>query len=196
MGGPGVVDARLNPVLAQLRLKRVALFDLDDVEVVHVVASQRFLRKADAGVGEPFRIPARDGATAGIPGLEMSQFPEKDRRLQLIEPAVIAARDGGILGGLTVDPQRSEALCDSGLVGDHHPGVAERAEVLRGIKTVAAGIAHRARDPAVVPRPVRLGAVFDEPQPVRVGERQDRAHVRALAIEMDGEDRFRARGHT
>jgi hypothetical protein len=42
---------------------------------------------------------------------------------------------------------------------------------------------------------VRLGGVLDDPQAVLPSQVEDRFHVDAAPIEMDGQDRSRAIGH-
>ena len=75
----------------------------------------------------------------------------------------------------------------------HQAAVAGGAEVLRGEEAEAAVVAHRARPPPLVLGADGLGGVLNHDQAATPGDVQDRVHLGALAVEVDGNDRLRAR---
>src|SRR5206468_1861144 len=85
--------------------------------------------------------------------------------------------------GLAVVAQEAQPLRGVRVPADDHAPVAVRAQVLGGIEAERAVVPHRSRFAAFAGRAVRLRAVFDNREPARGGHLQDRAHVRALALE-------------
>ena len=79
------------------------------------------------------------------------------------------------------------------VAGDHRAAVAECAEIFAGIKTEAAHVAHRAAQPALVSRAVRLGGVLHNEQLPFLCDLQQRVHVRRMAVKMHRHDGFGAR---
>src|SRR5205085_2788171 len=109
---------------------------------------------------------------------------EQDERLDRVEPGGVALELVAVLRALPVLAERDDHVRQRVDVRDERARVARGAEVLARIEGEGRGDAGRAGAEAVARRAVRLAGVLDE----REAEGLQRAHVRELAIEVDGED--------
>ena len=80
------------------------------------------------------------------------------------------------------------------VVGDDRTGVAVRAEVFSGVKAERPRDAEGAHKPSAKRGEMRLRAVFHDREPVLARGLHDGVHLRRLAEQMHGQDRFRPRG--
>ena len=78
------------------------------------------------------------------------------------------------------------------VVGRDHAALAARGHDLVLAKRPGADVADRAHGPALVTRSVRLRAVFDHSEPMRIGQRHDRIHVARPTGQMHGDHRLGA----
>src|ERR1019366_2160325 len=92
--------------------------------------------------------------------------------------------------GVPVHAQLPDSRLDLRPRGRHRAAVAESPEVLRGIEAPRGRIAERARRPAAERRTVRLRAVLDEKEALRLREVGDRVDVREAAIQVNRYDRL------
>src|SRR3954463_5513581 len=98
-----------------------------------------------------------------------------------------------ILGRAAVYTQTPESLGERIVVRRHEPGLARRAEVLRGVETEAADCADGARaPPRNVVRADGLRRVLYDGQAARLARARNLFRLRALAVEMHGHDCTRA----
>src|SRR5438874_5944790 len=80
------------------------------------------------------------------------------------------------------------------MVGDHRATVAERPEVLRGVEAETPQRTRASGSAPVPARAVRLGGVFDQPEPALAGELLEPVEVDATPVQVDGHDRAGPRG--
>src|SRR5437660_9936473 len=71
--------------------------------------------------------------------------------------------------------------------------LADRAEVLAGVKAETPDLAHATRTPASISGAMGLARILDDRNAVTPSDRADRIHVCDLSIEMDGDDGARPR---
>ncbi|OPZ76002.1 MAG: hypothetical protein BWY77_02004 [bacterium ADurb.Bin431] len=94
---------------------------------------------------------------------------------------------------LTIVAQQDDLPGPLVVIGDHHTAVAEGAEIFAGIKTEAAIGAEGARLAALILRAVGLAGILNHRQVVAPGDGHHLVHAAAVAVEMDRDDRPRAR---
>jgi len=75
------------------------------------------------------------------------------------------------------------------VVGRHRPAVAEGAQVFARVEAVRGGVAERAYRSPLVARPLGLCGILQNLQSVLLGDRDNRIHIRWLAVKVDGDDR-------
>ena len=114
------------------------------------------------------------------------------RRLELVEARVVADLDVNPGIGLAVRSKRPGHPRDVVVVGQDRSGVADCAEVLAGVEAEAGRVAERARAPALVARPGRLGGVLEHEQPVGARQLDQLAHRSRVAEQVDRDQRARA----
>src|SRR5581483_1680258 len=189
-----VVDARLDAALAEVRPERVPARRADHVEVVDGGGPPRLGREPDRHAGQRRRVPARQRPPAGVAGLEPPEQDAADRRLDLVEPQVVAQLLMDVLAHAAVIPEAPASRGQLAVTGRDRAAVAEDREVLRGVEREAAGAPDPAHPLPAVRRPVRLARVLDEPDPVRAGQLAEAIQVRRVAVQVDREEPGRARG--
>jgi hypothetical protein len=110
--------------------------------------------------------------------------------MQVVEAAVEAhAVARALLGAMIAEP--ADGTVDRFIVSHDRAAIAERAQVLLDDEAGAYSVAQLADLESVAARADGLGVVLDDQQIVLVGNFADGAHVGALAVEMDGHQRFR-----
>src|SRR5690606_9260801 len=120
------------------------------------------------------------------PSVEIPELNAQDRGLQSVEPEIAADHGVVVLRLAAVNAQHPQLLGELGVVGDAHPPVAERAEVLAREERKAADIAEAAGAPPVRERRAdRLRRVLDDGETEITGDRGQAVHIRHLAEKMD-----------
>src|SRR2546425_6487728 len=114
--------------------ERVALRVADGEEVIDVPCLSTLHREPERQVGEELAIPGREPSSALRPLPEPLELHAEDGRLELVEPARVAELHVAVAAAVAVVPEAPQALRDVVAVGEHHPPVAARADVLRRIE--------------------------------------------------------------
>ena len=123
----------------------------------------------------------------------MRRLHAQHRRLQGVHPEIAADHWMVIRRIHPVRPQQPHAGCEGVVAGRHKPRVAERAQVLAGIKREAAEDADAAGRPRSVCRADGLRRILDHRDAVAIGDRDDRIEIRGQSEQVDRQNRFRAR---
>jgi hypothetical protein len=118
------------------------------------------------------------------------ELDAQDRRLQRVEPRVVADQLEGLLVARPVEAQHPHALGDLVVACEHRAAVAEGAEVLGREEGQSGGRAQRARAAGRRTRAERLRGVLEHGH----AERLDLGHRRDVAEQVDDDDRLRALG--
>src|SRR4029077_12601865 len=114
----------------------------------------------------------------------------QDCRLDAVHPTIPTHRRMIIFLRLTVVSQHLDLLPYFRVVRHDCASLAERAEILSGIKAEATSVAHCACLSPLVLGAVRLGGIFNDKEAVRAREFQNRIHVRRLPEKVNRNDRF------
>src|SRR6476646_6553300 len=139
-------------------------------------------RNLDVCVAECCRICYCVLNAARVPLAKVMQFHRKHSRLECVEPRVRPDNDMNVFCRTAVVSQQSQPLSmDFIIAGDNAP-ISIRTKVLAGIKTKAREPARSAYGNAIPFCPVRLCSIFDDCEPVLVGQFLDRSHVHSPAI--------------
>ena len=138
-----------------------------------------------------------DGVPAprGVPLFQVSQLHAQHCSLQSVKTAIVAAEQVLIFFLLTVVAQHLQTSRDPPVIGDHYPAIAIGPQVFSGIEAESCCVPQRACPPSFVARPVGLASVFNNDQSMFVREFTNRIHVRGMAVQVDGNHRFRSRGN-
>ena len=152
------------------------------------------LRAARPGrAGQRRAIARRERPPPRRPAAQQRQPRGQDGRLQLVESRVDARLLMVIAIRLAAVSQPADALREPAIVGDDRAAIAKRAEILGGIEAECSSHPDRADGPAAGGRQMRLAAVLDDGEVVARGDALDRGHVGGLAVQVDRQDRARAR---
>src|SRR5215831_7337569 len=128
----------------------------------------------------------------GVPLIEPAQLHPQDGGLQRVEPAVEANLLVTIFQARATIAQQLDAFGDIAALSGYQPAIAIGAQVLPGVKAKAADVAQAPRPPAGIDCAVRLCRVFDHYQRIFCSDGAYRRHVRAIAVEMNRNDRLGA----
>src|SRR5215212_9617814 len=88
--------------------------------------------------------------------------------------------------------EASQACRDLIVACSKNPTITSAAEILRRIETEASDQTHRARAPSIMSRANRLRRIFNHGYSMTPSKIEQGIHLRALAVDMDGHDGFRA----
>ena len=157
-------------------------------------ALRRSYGNDDGRRGEALVVTGGELAATLCPRVEMGELRAEDRRLERVEAAVPPTAHRVVLGLLSVVPQEPGALGGRWVGRRHGAAVAEGAEVLRRVEAEGGRVGDRAGTRSAVLGADRLGSILDHLEIVRAGKREDPIEIRALAVEVDGEDRPRPLG--
>src|SRR5580765_7339839 len=127
-------------------------------------------------------------ATSLVPLCEMGQLYPKHCRLDRIESPVPSKLLVVVAAGTTVVTQAPHVLGHFGTRGGDDAGVSVGAKVFRGIKTEGRSHTERSRWSSAPLGPDRLCGVFDNRHFKFLSEAREGIHVRALAVEMNGQN--------
>ncbi len=97
---------------------------------------------------------------------KVSEFRQEDRRLHLVEPAVLSHIPVHVPGRLAVISQRFRLARDLGRIGEYHAPFSEPAEGLCGKKGGGARVAQGGGALALSQGAEGLGAVLDDEEAV------------------------------
>src|SRR5581483_93585 len=98
-------------------------------------------REAQVEAGEPGIVAGGDGAAAGVVVGQARELDAEDRRLDRVEPRVDAGAGADIAVAPAVFADLARRGRETGIAGDDHPAIAERAEILRRIEAEAGDVA-------------------------------------------------------
>ena len=121
----------------------------------------------------------------------MAQAHPQQGRLQLVEAAVDARDLVPVAVALPAVSELAQPGREVRVVHQDRPAVAEAAQVLGGVegeRPEAALAGERPDGTALVESPVRLAGVLEHGDSPLAREREDRGHVRGVAVEVDGQD--------
>ena len=139
-----VVQTHLDPLGAQQLGQPVARRVAHREEVVDA-GRPGALAQEDELVREPIAQPLCVAATRRVPGVEVGQLDPQQRRLQPVQPLVVADHDVLALAALAEMAQLPDTSRELSVVGTHRAPVAERAEVLARVERERRRVAERAR---------------------------------------------------
>src|SRR3989338_3629342 len=187
-----VVDTGCNALFCQELLEGIASFCADDEEMPNVrPAPPARIGKHRRKSAQSLEVTLRDRRAFFVPSGKFRKSPVQDRGLQFLQPAVYSLHLILIPLGLTILADPPHPLGELGVVGRHRAAVAEGAEILRRIKTERVYVSEGANlSPA--PRGARrLRAIFEYEEFVLLCDAHDLAHIRGVAVEVNGQDDFR-----
>ena len=142
---------------------------------------------------ERAEIETGGGGAAGVPGVEVGEPHAEERRLEVVQPAVGADLDDLLAARGAVVAQAANAGDRLRVPGGQAAAVGEGAQVLARVEAPGDGVAEGADPGAVDPRPVSLGRVGQDRHALVPRPGEDRGHVRRTPVEVDRDDRPRAR---
>jgi hypothetical protein len=190
----GVVHLRANLPRRKKSLQCFASLRAHNKQMPYGLRPQRDEREHKiANAAQLFEIPCGERRAPRVPSGEVRKFHAQKCRLHFFEPGI----DAGVLVSITdlrtIVAQMAKFVRESSVVGGDRSGVGERAEIFARIKTDASRMSERTALPAVTKRSVGLRSIFEQQEPVPVGDRTKGPHVGGLAIEVNGQDCFGAR---
>src|SRR5919108_5164527 len=154
VGRQPVVRLVADPTGLERRRQLVGPGVADDVEVPGGLAARA--REVDQ-LAQARRLVVGGGAPAALgPAVEVRELDPQDRRLELVEPGVVADQLEGLLVARAVEAQHADGLGELVVARRDRPAVAERAEVLRREERERGGGAERAGPAGSVARTGRL----------------------------------------
>jgi hypothetical protein len=188
-----IVDRAADPLGLEVRLQLVPSRDPDGVLVKDVLVRRIDRRGTDVGVaGEGRGISPGPLAPRPAPALEVRELGQQHRRLQRVEPAVVADFLVMILPRTAVEAELAQPIGQRVVLGDDHAAVAEAPEILAGKERERAHGTELARyaplTPDLAPRADGLGRVLDQGEPMALGQGQDRLHGRHLTEQVHHHD--------
>ena len=125
------------PLSGELLADEIACADSDDELVPDRQRTVGSVREDQSGaVRELLEVLLGLNAPAFVPLLESLELDPEQRCLNLVEPAVVTAQLAFVAPALSVVGEHAYPLHELVVVGDHDPGVAERAEVLGRVQAV------------------------------------------------------------
>jgi hypothetical protein len=142
MGRDGIVNLGLHAVVEEIALEGIALRAEDGEDVPDAVTAG--LRDADEGILHLINIYRGYLLAPLILGIEVAEFHVEHGSLQFVDAAVAALVEVDVLLTAAVIGDGADDFCQIVIIGGDSPGVAEGAEVLAGVETVAGGIAEGA----------------------------------------------------
>ncbi len=113
-------------------------------------------------VRQALPIRTSDTPSLFVPAVQSGKLPGQNFRLNGVEFRVVADVYMIILTSLTERPECRQPLLQVGTIGSDGAAVAGSGEILAGMKTKAAQNAECPHPPALDPRAVGLGRVFDK----------------------------------
>ncbi len=200
-----VVDLAADVLAGEVGAEFVAAGGADDVLVEDVLGAWVRVREHDAvgdgfgGFGRCLHSDARreeelvvaggEGASLLVPGGQIAEFDLEDGGLEGVETGVPADFVVIVAAGHAVGAQGAGVLVELRGARGEEAGVAESGEVFGGIEAESSGVAEGAGGSSIPGCAPGLGGVLDEGE-VRVLVLQclEGVEVRALAVEMDGQD--------
>ena len=193
----GVVAPAADPPRAQGLGERRRLGGADDVEVPDRFAAGRDRRQAKvADALELGAVVGRGGAPLVVPGVEQRQLAQRARAPGSSRAGPCSPRRRArTSGSARARGARPPVATSSASRGHERSGVAERAQVLARVEAEGRGATGGARPDPVALGAVRLAGVLDDREPVPLGERAERPHVRHLPVEVHRQEESRARTH-
>ena len=186
------MNQRPDAAVAQVPHQLVAPGSADDIQVVDmpaVLALNGLVYARQVCV-----INRCDRPTPFVELVQMRQLHAQDRRLQLVQAAVGAARLMSIAADLPVVAQLAQFFRQRVIIGDHRAAIAIRAHIFGRIKAERAQLADRPDLALPIQRAVSLGAIFNQQQIVSLRQSQQRIHIRSPAIQMHSDNRACAPG--
>jgi hypothetical protein len=193
-----IVDLRRDARLLEALAHAIAVRHSNDVLIENVVPAGRAggQRHApdEATLREERVVTIGVRATTVGPCGQMRQLDSQDGGLQRIEAEIPADAFVKILRLRAVIPQQTEVMREVRIAGRDEPAVAECTEVLAREKREAPDRAHRSSRLTPVGRANGLGGIFHDWHARPSRSREDRVHVSAESVEMDRQNRARARG--
>ena len=138
----GVVQAGGDAFFLQEFLELVAVFDQDDVKMIHRLGKGCLCHPNDPGYFRQQRIVAGGVGAAGlVPLCEAFEFDTEHAGLNGIQAAVVAFDHVKIFFLLAVVADHADFLIDVFIVGHDRPALAAGAQVFAGIEAEASGSA-------------------------------------------------------
>ena len=187
------MDIRLDAFGQEVLLRRGAVRNADRVHMEDMLGVTGDLGRPPTRSGESGGVGRGVRAPRGVPAFEAPQFHSKHRALNSFHPVVVALDFVHVFALLTPVAQHADLGVVSRIVRHNRPRLAVRAEVLTRIEAEAAELADAAHAASFVLRAVGLGGVLDHYQAVAIRDLHDRIHVAGLAVEVNRNDRLRAR---
>ena len=114
--------------------------------------------------------------------IEIGKLLPEESRLQFIQAGIHAGESTDMAFFPAILAQQAEPFGQSGVVGDDYAAITQRAEVLGRVETETAQVAPGTHAPALVERPVSLGAVLDHTQVVVAGDGRDGTKAGRVAV--------------
>ena len=186
----GIVQNRRDAHVRQVPFQSIAFFGSNDVEVINMIAVTSNFRRHDvSGSLQQFIIPRRNLATRFGPGRQVRQLNLENCSLEAIQTTVDAFHDVVALAAMT--SEGGHPIGERGIIAYNAAGVAIRSEVFPGIERKRGSIAKGPDQFPFVPGEMCLGAIFNDPEPVRPRDRHNRIHVSRLSVKMHWNDAHR-----
>ena len=166
----------------QVLPQRIPVFHPNYKKMEIVFSAGRDFRKLDAWAPEPCRICRRVLNAARVPLAKVAKFHRKHSRLECIKPRVRPDNEMNVFCRTAVVSQQSQPLRMPSIIAGDNACISIRTEVLRGIKAEAREPARSAYGDAIPFCPVGLGSIFDDCEPVLIGQFLQRRHAHCTAI--------------
>src|ERR1035437_908157 len=158
------------------------LLGLNDIQMIDVVVTGRFVGKMDVGgVAEARGVTRGPLPAQGVPFVDMLQFGAEHSGLQVVQAAVVTHAVAGPFAGPVV-AQLADYAVHVLVVGDNRAAVAKTAQVLLADETRARSVTQFADFEAVSAGADALRIVFDDEKTVPIGDLAEGLHIGALAI--------------
>lgn len=154
-----------------------------------------FAREKNLIVGEEGVLVAFGVGGSGCGEIcQVWQFHAKQGRLQGIKAEISTNHGMVVFRVATVDPHQSGFVGQGGVVGKQGSSVPEAAEVFGGEETEGAEISHGTGGFSAVAGTKSLGSIFEDHDPMVLGDFINSVHFGALTEKVNGNDGLSAGG--
>lgn len=188
MRGDRIMYQGFDAPIAQISCKFVTPVSADNEQVPDGLGPIGHMGRDDRGSRKEIQITFGEIAPMGVPPVEMPKLDPKHRRLERVEPRIDPTDLIHIFLSGSVIAERPHTLRYSRIVGSDGARIAERSEILSGVKAPGDGVAVTSDALPFVSRAMSLRGILDQPQSMPTRNLQQGIQVGRLTVKMCWKD--------
>src|SRR3954451_22402781 len=179
------MDSGLDARGMERLLHIISMPKLDGVHMIHVPTNRRRSRSFVTAVRQQAVIMSSHYSPRFRPGFNVFYLDVQDASLDSVHTIIVTRQDMIVFRFLPPIPQECHTSRQLGVIGHDGSAFTICAEIFARIEAEASGIAHCTGAPALVFGTVRLSCVFDNDEPVTVGDLDNWVHIHHEAMQVD-----------